>query len=282
MLLRRQKKRNNNSDKDYYFRFSLSCFGGALLFMVGIGFDINNIADDVLQEIDIVNIENPLYPNYLSGNYIGDTNRFKAKSIAKKIIVDGPYIDLNPGTPDIEIRKVVERKVLQSIDFALSIGSDEIIFLSTFLPMIQVDFYDNAHVSNSINFWRNIISKTEGIKISLCNIFEYDPSVLLKIVEGVNCINFGLAFDVGHAYAYAKTTLKDFFTKIESFCSSVYLHGNNGTYDEHLNIFEGDLLKSDQFQDIIPLIRDKNIILKPFDKSMIIKNVEILKSTLIQ
>ena len=108
--------------------------------MVGIGFNINDIADNVLSEIDIINIENPLYPNYLNGDYSTDIERFLEKNYSKTIITDGSYIDLNPGTPEKSINEIVKIKVQQSIEFAISIGSDEIIFLSTFLPMIRVDF----------------------------------------------------------------------------------------------------------------------------------------------
>ena len=248
--------------------------------MVGIGFNINDIIDDVLPEIEIINIENPLYPNYLSGNYESDVNSFLNKNYGKLIITDGAYIDLNPGTAEIEIKQVVTKKVQQSIDFAKLVKSDEIIFLSTFLPMINLDFYDNAHISNSISFWKDIMLINEGIRISLCNTFEYEPSVLLEIVRGVDCNEFGLSFDVGHAFAYGKITLKEFFQSIESYCKTIYLHSNRKNNDEHLDIFEGDLLESSQFQELIPLLYNKNIIIKLFDKTRVKENINTLKSLL--
>ena len=178
--------------------------------MIGIGFNINNIDNDILSEIDIINIENPLYPNYLNGDYETDTKQFVCKNYGKAVITDGAYIDLNPGAAETEIKDIVKKKVQQSIDFANSINSIEIIFQSTFLPMIKVDFYDKAHIDNSITFWKDIMSLNKDIRVSLCNTFEYEPSVLNKIVDGVDCDNFGLAFDVGHAFAYGKITLMDF------------------------------------------------------------------------
>jgi sugar phosphate isomerase/epimerase len=249
--------------------------------MVGIGFDINNVIDSVLQKIDIINIENPLYPNYLDGSYDKDINKFLNINYRKIIIVDGAYIDLNPGTPELKVREIVRKKVLQSIDFALSLKSVEIIFLSTFLPMIQLDSYDDTHVDNSISFWKDTIYTTKNIKISLCNTFEYNPNILVRIAQGVNNENFGLAFDVGHAFAYGKITLKDFFEKIEPFCSSIYLHSNKRNADEHLNIFEGELFNSREFQEIIPLIRNKNIILKPIEKSRLDENLDLLRKSLV-
>lgn len=245
--------------------------------MFGVGFCINDILDDVLSEIEIINIENPLYPNYLNEDYKNDVEVFLKNSYDKTIIVDGAYIDLNPGTSEKAIREIVRGKVQQSVEFAISVNSDEIIFLSTFLPMIGVDSYVNSHIDNSISFWKDIMSITKNIRVSLCNTFEYDPNILLTIANGVNCNNFGLAFDVGHAFAYSKTTLRDFFRNVEPYCKSVYLHSNKRNADEHLDVFDGDLLKSGELQEIIPLLKNKNIILKLFDKTRIFENINILK-----
>ena len=124
--------------------------------MIGIGFDINcidkELSDDILPEIDIINLENPLYPNYLNGDYGADIKRFLKMGYEKTTITDGAYIDLNPGTEEAEILGIVKKKIRQSINFAVSAKSTEVIFLSTFLPMIQMGFYDNAHIVNSIAF----------------------------------------------------------------------------------------------------------------------------------
>ncbi len=248
--------------------------------MIGIGFDINNIVKDVLQEVEIINIENPLYTNYLNGNYYDDIKNFLEQDFKKKIITDGAYIDLNPAVAEIDILEVVKKKIWQSIDFAKSVNSEEIIFLSTFLPMIQVEFYNMAYVNNSIEFWKEVMDKTQGIRVSICNTFEYNPDLLIRIVEGVNCKDFGLAFDIGHAFAYGEITLKEFYSKVEPFCKTLYIHSNNKKGDEHLNLFEGKLLKSRDFQEIISVIGSKNILLKPFDKSRLNENLDILKSIL--
>jgi len=253
--------------------------------MVGAGFDIKNIhkelSDSVLSEIDIINLENPLYPNYLNNDYSTDIRHFLSLNYGKAIITDGAYIDLNPGTGDAEILNIVRKRIRQSIDFAVSVQSVEVIFLSTFLPMIQLDFYNNAHIDNSIAFWKEIAVENKEIRISLCNTFEYTPDILLRIAGGVACDNFGLAFDIGHAFAFGQIPLIIFFEKMKPFCKTVYLHSNNQHIDEHLNLFEGNLIKSDQFQDIIPLIRNMNILLKPFDKRSLKKNLEVLRKALV-
>src|SRR5690554_3139448 len=90
-------------------------------------------------------------------------------------------------------------KVIESIEFAKRIKAEEVIFLSTFIPFINVDFYEEGWLGASKKFWEEVLNNNNNIKISLCNTFESDPEYLINIIEHVNKDNFGLAFDIGHA-----------------------------------------------------------------------------------
>ncbi len=245
--------------------------------MLGVGFDISSIMEEILPEIDIINVENPLYTNYLNTPYQMDADAFLSKRYGKIVITDGPYIDLNPAAAEKQIAEIVKQKVLESISFAKQIGSQEIIYLSNFLPMIKLDFYDDTYVQNSIRFWKAILQETDGIRISLCNTFEYTPQILLRIVKGINCSNLGLACDIGHALAYSGIPLQQFYNEMEGFCHTVYLHSNHADHDEHLNIYEGSLLANQGFVSILPKLKHKNVIFKPFDKTNIHKNITTYK-----
>lgn len=246
--------------------------------MIGVGFDINSIDEAILNEIDIINIENPLYSNYFNTDFSTDIELLSDKKYNKIIITDGAYIDLNPGASELEVINLVKRKIIQSIDFAREIKSTEIIFLSTFLPMIELEFYNSGFVNNSVAFWKDILREKNDIRISLCNTFEYTPEYLIEIVEKVNYFNFGLAFDIGHALAYGKIPLDNFYGLVEPFCKSIYIHSNNGGHDEHLNLFEGKLLKSSNFANISAKIKNKNVIIKTFDKDRLAENIYTLNS----
>lgn len=248
--------------------------------MIGIGFDINAIDESVLGRADIINLENPLYTNYFYTDYAGDIARFNQKKYPHRKICDGAYIDLNPAATERDIADIVEKKVLLSIDFAKATGCEEIIFLSTFLPMIGMAFYDDAFAENSIRFWRGILEKTDIARISLCNTFEYTPDLLIKIARGADDKRFGLTVDIGHALAYSKIPLDEFYTAAESYTQTVYLHSNNGYADEHLNIFEGVLGKREDFLKITGKLKSKNVLLKPFDKTRLNENLDFTEALL--
>lgn len=252
---------------------------------LGIGCSIEEfVQSPEYQSLTVINIENPLYPGYLdtySKIDIERMNRFRNK----KFIVDGAYIDLNPGTPEPIIRQITKKKVMESILFAEEIGAQEIIFLSTFLPMIKVEFYEKGWLETSKEFWKEIISEGINIRISLCNTFEYTPKYLLQIVKEVNDKNFGMAFDIGHAVLWGKISLEQWYEEIKDYLSTIYIHSNDGEGDLHFSIWEGKLQEPDLgFNTFIDRIKgnDYNLILKYFNKENILKDLFRLEKRIIK
>lgn len=244
---------------------------------IGAGFDLNSIPREILHELDVLSIENPLYPGYLDSPGKDDPEKVLKLGFKGEIVVDGPYIDLNPATPEKRMRIFVAEKISQAIEFAIDIGAEEIIFLSTFLPMIRLDAYDKSWVNNSISFWQEMADAYPKMRLSVGNTFEYTPYNLLALAEGVRRMNFGLALDLGHVLAYSKIKMDRWFTQMEPWLETVFLHSNHRRGDEHLELFDGDLLKDDGFQRVRPLLKSKRIVLKLFDRTDMLKNIRFLR-----
>jgi hypothetical protein len=249
---------------------------------LGLDIDIKNshiLTEHILNQIDIVTIGNPLHPNYLNSDYTEDIAKIKSLSLNKTITVNGPYIDLNPATPEMEIKKIVELKIEQAINYAISANAKEIMFLSTFIPQLQLpDLYDNHWIEQSIVFWKKLCAKYPAIKINLANTFEYNPSNLIEVYKGVDKYNFGLCLDVGHVLCFSSMPLNEWFNLTEEFTETIYLHSNRNKKDEHLNLFEGMLLTDEGFLKIKNKIKDKNIILSLSKTDTIERNINIVKN----
>jgi hypothetical protein len=83
-------------------------------------------------------------------------------------------------------------------EFAHSFGAREIIFLSSYLPIINLSFYDKGWVEQSVTFWRAYLDASGAeIAISVGNTFEYHPDLMLRVVEEVNRPNFRMTFLAG-------------------------------------------------------------------------------------
>lgn len=247
--------------------------------MLGIGFDLNEIDTHTLSMIDIINVENPMYSNYFHTDFQEDIKTFLRKNYGKEIITDGCSIDLNPAATEEEIRAVVKKHVRQSIEFAKAIGSRQVVFLSTYLPMIGVASYEEAFVKHSVTFWKEILEEEKEITISLCNSFESTPEILIRIKEEVGDERFTLAMDLGHAFVYGSIPLDKFYKKMEPYADVVYIHSNNKQGDEHLNLWQGKLLEDHGFAKIAERLSSKKLILKPQDKKHLIKNILSLRQS---
>lgn len=244
---------------------------------IGVGFDLNEIKK-YYSYVQILNIENPLYPNYIDKDNTDDIKKILSFSKEKHIVVDGPYIDINPGTNVNRIKEVVFDVIKRAIIFAKDINAEEIIFLSTYIPQIKVDFYDKGWLQESTNFWNIICEEYPNIRISICNTFETNPDILLNLVQEVNCNNFGLAFDLGHALAYSEITLDEWYSKIKDYTETIYLHSNFKDGDLHLDLDQGLLMNDKGFLEICNDIKSKNLILKQFDKSNLQKNIMLIEN----
>ncbi len=244
--------------------------------MLGIGLDLNEIPE-YGEGFDLLNVENPLYPNYLESDYAADIEKVKAGAKGRLVVIDGPYIDLNPGSPEKAVRELTSIKVDQGIEFSRACGALEVIFLSTFLPMINLSVYELGWLTESAKFWKEKTEKYPDIRISICNTFEYTPDILLRLVKNVGAENFGLACDIGHVLVFGRTSVQNWLSRVYSQVNTIYLHSNDGTGDQHLNFQQGFLLNQLSYSEIAELGKEKNLILKQFDKTGIRESAQILR-----
>ncbi len=166
------------------------------------------------------------------------------------LILSGPYIDLNPGSPERLIIEATRQRLSQAHQFARTLGAVEIVVLSSFLPIVSLSFYEEGWVKRSITFWRSYLeSINAAITISQGNTFEFRPDFLVRVVEAVNRPNFRLAFDLGHFLVYSQVDVETWLRQIAPHCYTVYVHSNDGSRDTHDEPFIG-VLRSEQLAQV--------------------------------
>ena len=251
---------------------------------IGFGVAADDIPEhhDQLFRLPLIELEDFLFPGF------ADQSKQKLPGIKAilagypgEIALSGPYIDLNPGTPDRLVRRIVRQRFDQALDFASGIDAREIIFLSTFLPIIRLPVYEEDWVDRSVDFWGAFLESVDpGLTISLCNTFEAHPGYLVRVVEGVGRHNFKLAFDLGHFLVYSEIDLPAWLAQIAPACSTVYVHSNDGKVDKHVEPFKG-LLQREQVAQLKRYLPEKTrLIAKPFNKAAILESVAWLQTAL--
>lgn len=248
---------------------------------ITIGCSIGDLrANEIYRRFSAINVENPLYPGYLEQDYEADLAYLERDS-HQRLILDGPYIDLNMGSPEPKARQLAQAKVLEAVAFAERCRAEEIVFLSTFLPFIGVDFYERGWIEESIRSWRAVLAGEAAVRVALCNTFEYEPSPLLEIVKAVGHSRLGMAFDVGHCLVWGKIGVLEWYRQVRDLCRVVYLHSNDGHADEHHSIRTGRLAELAIVPQLGKELRaDSVVVLKYIDKSNIETDIEYLAAQL--
>ena len=198
-----------------------------------------------------------------------------------EVLLSGPFIDLNPGTSERLIRRATRQRFEEAHSFASAIGAAEIVFLSSFIPIIDLPSYEESWVAQSIAFWRSYLASVDPkITITLGNTFEFNPLLLVRIVEAVDRPNFQLAFDLGHFLVYSQIELPAWMAHIRFYCTTVYVHSNDGRMDSHDAPFTG-LLQPEQMEVIAEALPTKTkYIAKMNDKAVIKQSVDWIQQVI--
>jgi len=228
----------------------------------------------------VINVENPLYPGYLEQDYGADLAYLRGEC-HQRLILDGPYVDLNLGSPEPGALRLAQAKASEAIAFAQQCRAETLVFQSTFLPFIGLESYERGWIDECIRSWRGILAAEPGVRVALCNTFEFHPANLVAIVDAVDHPRFELAFDVGHCLVWGRLDVVEWYRRIRDLCQVVYVHSNDGRADEHRSIREGLLAETDILRSLGRELRgDSAVILKYFDKEHIAADINHLASIL--
>jgi sugar phosphate isomerase/epimerase len=230
-----------------------------------------------------INVEDPLHPGYLDQDTRADL-AYLASEPRQRLVLDGPYIDLNLGSPEPKARQLAKGKAREALAFAEACSAETVVFLSTFLPFIGLDFYERGWIEESLRSWREILAGAPArVRIALCNTFEYNPENLIELVETLDHPGLELAFDVGHCLVWGRLPVVEWYRRIRDRCRIVYLHSNDGQADQHRSIRTGVLAEQNVLPALVDELRsDSLVILKYFEREGVEADIRYLESTMIQ
>lgn len=156
--------------------------------------------------------------------------------------IHAPFMDLNPGSVDGFVRESTKRRLEQTIDAAAILKPRVVVFHPGYSRLTYGSAVD-AWVGNSVDFWSEMIPrlKDTGCKGALENIFEEEPSTLLRVIEGVGDSFLGHCFDSGHFNMFSTVSPQSWFADIGSYIVESHLHDNFGSSDDHLPVGEGEI-----------------------------------------
>lgn len=202
--------------------------------------------------------------------------QFKDKDIS--ITFHAPFMDLNPGAVDPEIRRITSFRFHQVMDLVPLFNPRTIIFHPGY-DRFRYDDNVDLWLEKSLLTWPPLLKMAEklSVRLALENVFEEDPLILSKLLQTINSPFLGYCFDTGHGHIFSQVALGQWVEVLAPYLMEIHLHDNHRRADEHLPLGEGLI----DFETIFSLLKEKNLnpilTIEPHQKEHLLSNLQALQ-----
>jgi len=153
-----------------------------------------------------------------------------------------PFHDLWPGARDEEVRRLAVRRLKQAISLAPVFKPVGIVIHGGYFGRL-FDFRSDEWLESAKRSFSELAEAAEKANTHLFaeNVFEEDPSHLLRLRDAVGSPRLGFCFDPGHAALFSKISLHRWAYAFGENILQMHVHDNRGQRDDHLPVGEGTL-----------------------------------------
>ncbi len=194
--------------------------------------------------------------------------------------IHAPFMDLSPGAIDSKVRAATLERFTHTLEIAKMISATHIVFHSGYEKWTYNHKID-TWLEKSLLTWDYIINKADplGIKVTIENIFEDEPTNLVKLMERLYNEKFGICFDTGHFNIFSTKSLDYWMEAIASYILELHLHDNTKTADSHYAIGDGIF----DFPKLFSYLKAKEYLytIETHSPQMVLKSIDRLRSFLI-
>lgn len=169
------------------------------------------------------------------------------------ISMHGAFMDMAPGSPDPLFSNCTRERTYQSMNLASDLNADTVVFHANFISAIRDDAYRDGWTDRMMEFFIPVAEYAEqlGIQLVLENMWEFDPSIIRMVLDGVNAPSLTACLDVGHAHLFSKLPFRDWLEDMEGWITYIHMNNNYGDLDVHHGLDDGIM----NYEDILPKLR---------------------------
>lgn len=153
-------------------------------------------------------------------------------------VLHGPFNELFPCAIDPYARRLAAFRYRQAAELAKAYGANKLVIHGGFQPRM---YYPVWYVEQSILFWKDFLREDPGVEIVLENVLEEEPETLRDILSGVDDPRLGMCLDIGHVNVYSKVPVEAWMETCAPWLRHFHVHNNDGTWDTHSALMEGNL-----------------------------------------
>ena len=195
-------------------------------------------------------------------------------------IAHGPFLGLNPGSRDPKIQELTLQRFISAFEFCKKIKTNHIVLHSGFDPI----FYKNASdlfLELSIPVWKEVLKAAakDKIVIALENSIDPTPEIVVGLLKELDSSHLEACFDAGHYNAFGQEGIWEALEEYpRDSIGELHLSDNNGDFDNHLALGEGNIDYKRFFREIEKRGREPILTSEPHSMADIEKNLKYLIS----
>lgn len=188
------------------------------------------------------------YNDFFGPNVLDDKNnlekiirRYRTVRLPKHCTMHGAFLDVLVFSEDSAVRECSEKRIIQSMEAAKTIGAEAVVFHTNHNPLLTADSYCKNWLDCNELFWRGVLEKYRDISVYMENMFDDSPYMLSKLAERLSdCKNFGVCLDYAHAISFGRNTEIDVWVKsLAPYIRHLHINDNNLKDDLHLAVGSG-------------------------------------------
>lgn len=166
-------------------------------------------------------------------------NRYKHIGIPAGSTMHGAFFDVILHSRDSFVRNNSRLRMKQSLDIAVKLGVNAVVFHTNYNPEIIGEDYECCVIERNAEYLKELLEAYPSINIYLENMFDDSPRILLEISKRLsNYKNYAICFDYGHALIYGDDICY-WVKEIAPFVRHLHINDNDLKKDLHKAIGTG-------------------------------------------
>lgn len=166
---------------------------------------------------------------------------YRSHKLPSLLTCHGDFFDVLVFSGDKLIRNISEMRIRQSIEAALEVGAESVIFHTNHNPFFIAESYVSNWLDCNINFWSGILAEYPQVNIYIENMCDSSPDMLAALAEKLSSFsNFGVCFDYAHASVFG-SDIESWVTALAPYVKHMHINDNDLKSDLHLAVGDGKI-----------------------------------------
>lgn len=184
------------------------------------------------------------FPDVLDGDWKQTVKTYQnhLALVPGPITLHGPFMDMAPGSPDPRINEVCVDRYRHAIDIAAELGAEKIVFHANFIAAIHNIAYRQDWHRRNVDFWGALATYAQrnAVQITVENMWEFDPDIIIDVLEEVNHPSLRACLDVGHAHLFGPDyPFAVWLARFEPWLTHTHNNNTYGKLDTHNALGDG-------------------------------------------